>query len=344
MIVFSVSLTIGLQSLYISTRIAAAEVGSNNIHYSHFFTRGEPLKMEHANYNDENSNYLLRFVAAISESEGMWIQGINSLYLEKYETINLDKSLSSFSEQDLKEHIDDQAWNGIILPRSFISSRDIGRVFNTRIYNRDVSFNIVAGYYENDFSVLRCYVSNAFLEEILSIIDYSNTVFSLESSGIERTLVDYEVSTKDEIVNQSYVKVVKSTELIELSVGVVFIVSTLMLLNYIYLLSSQNKYDIIRFQALGLPLFRANRVYLYHILHTILLGLFVGIILARVLATSACYLTLSNYYYPHGIRYSKAYISIECFILLFFPVAAYILFIKSNNRGLLYSIRNVGED
>jgi hypothetical protein len=344
MIVFSVMLTIGLQSLYLSTRQAAGRVSKETVHYESLALFDEPFQLTEEQLKSDDL-YMLKFLAGSTTAGNIWAQGINSEFLKQpYETIHLNDTLSGFGIEELLSRIDDKDWNGVIFPENLITREDIGRTFTASINGVSINFEIVAGCYLNHFNEVSCLVSNAFLEAVLGLKGYANIAFSLtgfETSAFSSHAV---IQSKEELERASYDEVVKSTELIELAANLTFVCALIMLLNYVFFISSEKKADYIKLCAMGLTGGTANGIFIVHFLQTVIFALIIGIPLAGVLSTVACAILMSPYYYPEGITYPIPVVVTETVLLLTLPVLIFIGCIRATHTQIVGFLRNMAND
>lgn len=340
MITFSVVMTVGLQAAYLSSRIAAARVSESNIRYSAMITMKEPLLI--APEGKHGYLPLLKFNASSNIFPNIYIQGVNDAFLEKYEIIALNDELAGISTEELKRKIEDENWNGILLPQGQISGKDIGKSFIASINGREIKFVIEGGYFSNNYSELRCLVGNAFLENATGVEGMANTVFVIGNEEIPDLGSNVaSVQSKEELVKAGSDKVIRGTELIELAAGIIFLCSLVMLINYAYILSKEKQQDYVKLRAAGVP---RNQVLLVFILHfggMIVFSLLVALPCSGILASAACGEMLAPYYFQDGITYPATVILMELLLLITSPVMMFIASMRKVEKNVYLDLRSM---
>lgn len=323
MMIFGIVMTAGLQATYLSIRTAVGLAGERNIHYDQVITLQKPVSFE--KMKSEKSLGLLNFSTSSDSFSEIHIQGINEEFLEKYETIDLNDALVGISGDELKRKIDDKDWNGIIFPQSYVSDGDIGKLYHIFVNGQDIEFEIEGGYYTNDYSKFRCLVGNAFLEKVIDMDGRANIIFMLKSENNYPYIENYALKeSKEQIIESSVSKVLKSTELIELAVAIIFLCSLLMLINYSYILSKEKRMDYVKLRAIGLSPGQICMIFVTHFGEIIAFSFLVALPGIGIFANAACKLTLSSYYFTDGIKYPGSIIFWEIGLLISLPVLVFI--------------------
>lgn len=339
MMIFGVMMTVGLQAAYMSARRAVTDMGEKNIHYKNSIVLDRAVPLEEV-WPGENLG-LLKFFANSAAFPRIYLQGVNAEFLEKYETIDLKDTLSGISADALIRYSEDEDWNGIIFPQGQISEADVGRTFTASVGGVELEFVIEGGYYSNNYTELRCLVGNAYLQKKMGTGNTANIVFSLED-------VDYGqyadssafIQSKEELVKDSAGKVIKSTELIELAVCIIFVSSLVMLLSYVYLLGREKELDYIRLRAAGMSCGQAISIFALHFGVMGIYAVMAALPCAGELAYAINDLTLGSYYLG-GITYPYVHVTAETLSLLLLPVAVFVIFMRNAEKNMYTKLRGM---
>jgi hypothetical protein len=338
MIIFSVAISVGLQSLWLTLRQAAYDSANNNIYYSAVETTDN--LMDISSIKDNNTVYGLYYMAPKLGSNRVRILGVDSGFIiNKCETINIDKNLSDLTDQELKKDLDDPNWNGIIFPQSSIQPRNIGTEYKTKLNGIDVTFVIKGGNFPNNIGEFRCLVSRGYLEKVLGQTNKVNTAFHMGNT-YKKAFQNSSIQTKMDVVKISHDKSVQSTDLIEVIMYIILICALVMLLNYIYLVSLQDKGDIARMRAFGMSAGKVNFVYLFHFIFIIFISYLIGILFAWILSLSGCNLVMNHIYLGSGIIISWNFVLLLFCVFSVLSIVSFVLFsYRANKKQYLQIIR-----
>jgi len=336
MMIFGLVMTIGLQAAYLSIRAAVAQSGENNIHYKNAIILNEPVPLE--TVEKERNLGLLKFFASSALFPRMYIQGINDTFLEKYETIELEDTLSGISAEELRKKAEDENWNGILLPQGQVSKEEIGKPIIVSVNGQELEFVIEGGYYSNNYSELRCLVGNSYLEKETGMEGAANIIFSFDNiyDG-QYAGSPVSIQSKDDLVKNSAEKVIKGTELIELSVGIIYLSSLVMLISYVCILSREKRLDYVKLRASGLPERQTMFVFFLHFGIMIIFSLIIALPCVGILASAIGDIT----YHLGRINYPITYILAEMLFLLLLPVAVFMAVMQKVEKNVYLELRSI---
>lgn len=304
MIILSTTLFIGLQMMFVNTRIVAAERVMSNINYE--------VALIFQNFQEnsfiESDSVLLgvRLIAKLENGSDVNVYGIDGRYLNNFENIVLDNSLSDLTNDELLSYLDDDTWNGIIFPQNFISRHDIGNTITVSYYGTEIEFTIVGGYFINNFSQLTTFASKGYINYILGKSGYFNVAYLLEESEKNTILSnfnsDVNVLSREEIQRNSAEHAVQGTSLIELTSILIVTVSIIILVNLIAMNSKQNERDMVKLRALGLSKFSVLKIYFIYVTSLISKAFLLGFVSATIFGKIGSYIILDRHYYANGFR------------------------------------------
>lgn len=331
-LILSCTIFVGLHSMFNMVREAGEVIVNDNIKYNYVTTLKE-LNSEKMD-SDKNTFYGLKTNAQTESGTNIFINGIDELYLESYEKINV----VSGSENALQKLAEEKS-NGIFMPELFASSDDIGKTIQISINGTEHEFQVVGLYYSNDFSELRCLVNIDYLRQELQVNSGGyNIIFS---KGQETIINVGNTDTKVGMAQKSKDRAVNGTEIIEAITYLLLVCAIISLLTYYSLISSSNEKDIIRFQAAGMGINKTRKIYLLHAIFPVFLsGLF--IIPITNLFTKIClYVMLSPYYFVQ-VEYSSIWS--EALIIIMFAIISvfvqlFYLRKKGSKNDFIYTLK-----
>lgn len=295
MFIFSTTLFLGLQMLYKSVREAGYHVVQNNILYEGSVSWEE---MQEQRTDVKDVFWGLRFHTKTDSGTNIYVSGINPLFINEYEHINP----VNLSQDNLQYFLSDSNSNGIILPEFFITDDDIGQDISVEIEGKQVTFEILDGYYSNNFSKLNCYVNYEYLKEQLNLGEEYNIAYLKD--GISSTDVlqgsGGHYQSKEEIAEESVKKAVGGTEVIEMITVIIIACAIISLINFFVMTASANKGDIIRFRALGISSDSILGIYIIHSLLPILFSVLWILPFSSLFCKIACNIMLASEYFADG--------------------------------------------
>lgn len=266
--VFSLNTFIGTARNYAYNNVI------ENINYDKAILFNE-MFYDNTNTNDYTTGLL--FNENNIGSSNLTVLGVSQDYLTSYESIHFKHT----KENDFYEKINDEDYNGIILPNHLLKDDDIGNKITLNINNQSLDFVIVDSYYTNDYSAMFAYTSKAYIQKELSLKDMVNIIFIINDDKITINNNAFYLSrTKEDLAKESYNKVLQSTFILEISAFVVLLVSFFTLTNFIIITSRKNKIDIARMRCIGVSKQDINLMYIMTYVMVVLISLIPSFILS----------------------------------------------------------------
>ena len=157
--------------------------------------------------SDSDTYYGLKIKSKTESGSNVFVSGIDSLYVNHFEKINVVKG----SEEGLNKVLNENA-NSILMPEIFAAPSDIGKTIKINMEGKMYDFIVAGLYYSNDFSELNCFVNINYLKDTLHIgSNEHNIVFFNEGNSV----FDKNLLTKADIMRKSRERAVSGTEIVE---------------------------------------------------------------------------------------------------------------------------------
>ena len=99
--------------------------------------------------SDSDTYYGLKIKSKTESGSNVFVSGIDSLYVNHFEKINVVKG----SEEGLNKVLNENA-NSILMPEIFAAPSDIGKTIKINMEGKMYDFIVAGLYYSNDFSEL----------------------------------------------------------------------------------------------------------------------------------------------------------------------------------------------
>lgn len=329
MIIYSISIFLGLRFMYTTVRQVGSDVVEKNIKYSHVILYDNCCVERESN---EFCFYGLQFKTRSNTNANLYIKGISSEFVGKFENINLSTTNS-------KQSIDftmfnSETWNGILMPDYYISSADIGKELTLNINDREVKFTIIGSYNTNNFSELTCFVSEKYLETQLGLNGMYNIKYNLNDTE-ENISSDMSVITKDDIKLASYNKAVGGTTLLEIISIFIIICTIVSMINYFIITSDDNLFDVARFRGLGMGRKEIRKIYAYQAVIPVIISLIIALPSAYIFESVGCYMMLpSDYYGKLTFEMGSSVATVIIFVLT--ALISQLMIIKKANNTSYY--------
>lgn len=329
MIIYSISIFLGLRFMYTTVRQVGSDVAEENIKYSHVIIYDNFYEK---NENEESCFYGLQFKTKSKTNTNLCIKGISTEFIGKFENINLSTTNS-------KQSIDftmfnSETWNGILMPDYYISSTDIGKEIILNINNREVKFMIMGSYNTNNFSELTCFVSEKYLEEQLRLSGMYNIKYNMNNNK-ENISNDMTLITKNDIKLASHNKAVGGTMLLEIISIFIIVCTIISMINYFIITSDDNLFDVARFRGLGMEKKEIRKVYAYQAVIPVILSLIIALPSAYIFESVGCYMMLPADYYEK-LSFNMWISIITVFIFIFIALVSQLMTIKKANDTSYY--------
>lgn len=298
LIFFSISLFLGLQMLFQNVRMCGVDVVENNIHYEATVWQSEKEIADNIHSSDLRGEVYTGLKYKVKNQGSTWyIHGISIDFFEMWETINL----CNYEGDDINgliNRFNDEDWNGILLPETYINEADIGSLLDVKIGDKVITFKIVGSYYSNNLAHWNFFASKAYIQKELGVQGQCNMVYLKNHDDIISVSNEQSViETYEDIRKESYEQAVNGTSLVEMMSIVIMICALLALLNFIMLSSRNDIIDIAKFKGIGMTTFRVCLVYIYETLIPLALSMLVAIPVSIVFAKCACLAVLDSYYF-----------------------------------------------
>jgi len=266
MMIFSVTLFIGLQMLYILVRNAGAEV-INNLNYEGIVTWDV---LQENKKNMQNVYYGYQAKTKTESGTNIYLTAIDMSFVDNYEKIDIaigDKSA-------VYDIMNGNNINGIILPEFYITKNDVGSEVKIEVEGKIINFIVQGGYYANDFSKLICYTNIDYLNNHIDINNKYNIAYLKDvSNDINYFDLDHGLyKSKEQIKEESYQKAVGGTDLIEMIAIIVVICSIISLVNFFIISAGKNNIDIARFRSIGITPNNIMGIYLIYSIFPIVIA------------------------------------------------------------------------
>lgn len=337
--IFGLTLVFGLNSLIITSRSTAYNLVMKNILYDKALI-SEELFDENILINDNNNiNTALLFTGNNIGSSQLSVMGINSEYIDQFETF--DFKYCNTKKSDFKKNLNNPNFNGIILPEVFISEQDIGNTITLSINNKKIDFVILGGYHCNDFSTMFAFASKGYISNKLSIENKSNIAYVKNNDDISqiKNITNSRIITKKEIANDSHDKVVQSTFILEITAFIILLASFFMLSNYIYISAGQDKVNIARMRCIGLSKSQIDVIYILSYILVILISAFIGLFTAYSFGGTFVYLLLGESFLLNGLLFSWVSYLLVILIYIITSLILYLFITRKTISEYLFLIR-----
>lgn len=285
-------LFLGLQSLFTTARNYTREIGRTNLQYESYLLYDTPVAESLVKEFHNASQMLtgLNYQFYIEESAyPKYLYGIEKEYLE-YEKLQLDKTLSNLN---LKDKLLDPDWNGILLPNHMIGLDNIGTERTININGKSISFVIEGGYYPNVFHKNIWIASKSYMQKQLGQEGFVNAIYLKESDDSLISQLSHfangQREDKQEIIQKSMEKVVKSTEIVEITSFIIILCAITSIISFIILNSQDYIRDITQFRSFGMSRKKIKLIYELQLINMLAKGFVLGIILAYLFSKTAIY-------------------------------------------------------
>lgn len=285
-------LSIGLNGMFLTCRDISRKTVEQNVYfkdivvYQRFNKEITQNDLEKLVYEtDPQAEVSFSFGLKVDDEEGIKneITGIDSEYLRTGEKIEL------VSGENISELVDDENWDGIILPEYFISDNKIGDKYKLIMNGQELEFTIKGRFIANGSRGRYGFVSKTYLQKQLGFNGLVNMIHVKKGSNeLLNNLLNYEYSpeidhvSKEDIANNSYENAIKGTEIFELGAFCVILCALLMLINYFAIVSKQNNLDIARFRAMGMSKAEIRQSYILEILSILIQSSIIGLTFAYI--------------------------------------------------------------
>ena len=333
-LILSCTLFVGLHSLFRMVRVSGENIVDKNIGYAYVLDKKDIEVNDRE--SDSDTYYGLKIKSKTESGSNVFVSGIDSLYVNHFEKINVVKG----SEEGLNKVLNENA-NSILMPEIFAASSDIGKTIKINMEGKMYDFIVAGLYYSNDFSELNCFVNINYLKDTLHIgSNEHNIVFFNEGNSVS----DKNLLTKADIMRKSRERAVSGTEIVEAITYLLITCAVISLFIYYSFIAKSNEKDILRFQAMGMPYLQIIKIYIWNAVFPIIIS---GIFLLPITKkfTYIClYVMLSPYYFV-GVKDSGIYS--EIVLLLLFSLISiavqmfYILRLK-DRKNFIEELRNPG--
>lgn len=280
----------------------------SNIKYSDSF--------EYSNFVDESiiqniiDKYDVRYSTGVycmgnihhNSEEFFCIQGIDSQHCPGLEDFKFKNCTSN-----IEDRFNDDKFDGIILPQSYISENDIGKICNICIddqYNQECKFVISGGYcYNNAGKWYTALVSKSYLQHCLNQDGKINIVYvSKLPKALEKELNNIEgVKVKNHITRmgiamESKEKAIQSSIVVSIPAFIIFICAIIMASSNFIINKKQNIKDICKFRGFGVNLKRITFIYIFQIFNIILQSFILGVLAAFTMCNVLTYIMIGPEY------------------------------------------------
>jgi len=336
MILISISIIVGLQSLFQSSRNDAYKSVVDNVIFSDLFVYDQYI--DDTGKSDFQYNFI---ISKVDNYQFRRLYGIDSNYL-KYENLVLDHNLNN--ESDFSD-LDNSEWNGIFLPQLFLKKDDIGKDFIINIDHVEYVFKIAGGYYMNNLGEVDYLVSKGYLQNLLDEKDKINAACLLNNttdtiSPYNSGKSDYIHITKADIAKISYEKVVSSSILLEIVAGILFVGAIIMLISFYIITARQNQYDIVKFRGMGMPVKKIIFIFIIQITTVILHGFLIGYPLALKFSQVFRKMILPQWYMKTPVALKLDIILIMFLIIWMISLLTFFMSVKDSlKRNIVHYLR-----
>ncbi len=282
------------------------------------------------NINHKGDNFFgLRYKVSDNTESKKTITGIDSNFTDKYENIKLDGAFNkNISNSEFLNNINSSDWNGVLIPQMYLTEKNIGTKYVVEIDGRDVEFIIVGGYYTNDFSEMKYYVSNNYLQEQLNKENEFNVAYSLSKYDSNTLKIGSQGShlSKSEIAENSKVKVIKGAEIITIIAVILIICTITMIINYFIIISDKNVVDISKMRGMGISKSNITKIYTYQIILIFIKATIFIIPFSYILPYSLIRIVFSKVYLNGGLDFS--YINLILVLVVMFIISLITLLVS----------------
>lgn len=296
-------LCIGLNGMFETIRTVAREAVTQNVYFSDAiiyqdftgYITDDTIAECIGTKKDKNIQYCTSLAFIVKEgSKTTIISGINSDYFKHGEKMTVD--LGDFTYNDFNN----PEWNGIVLPDYMLTKSMIGEKYNITILGKELDFIIAGSFAANGYRGRYVFVSLPYLQKALGAYSLVNAVYIDTEADITENLLnmsgvyDLEHITKDQIEQESYNNIVKSTQIITIASYVTFACSLFMLISFLVMTAKQNISDMIRLRAIGISKGFTLRIYIYLVMAILAEGSVLGLPMAYFFADAGTHLFLRN--------------------------------------------------
>lgn len=303
-LVFSCSFYLGLYTCFETIRDSGRSSADLNIKYQNRYIYDEFIN---DNGLSDNNIYLgLRFKSKTASNSIIYVNGIDEKYAINFENIRLDSDyFINNNDQNILSDLNRPDYNGIIMPNMFITKDDIGKEITLTINDKAINFIVVGACYVNNFGRNNTYVSQSYLRKELNLPIESNVVYTIDGNSSDSILKDnsehFSLTTKEDIVLESYTRSVHGTELPEITAFLVLFCSILITINNIFINSRTDLQDISKFRAIGYTNLKVYYLYLGQNYLNIIKSAILVIPLSLILSMAGVNLVLKSGYIANGI-------------------------------------------
>ncbi len=320
LMIFSGTFFCGLYSLFGTTRASADNLSRESIHYQSYYTFDQNYPMEDS-VNDKEYFCTLRYRAQLESGSHTWVTGIDSQYLNDYETFQTTdlteegKCTNLADDEMLLNSIDQDDFDGIILPEEF--SNQNGKKITLLINNKSVTFTIYASILAHDTDRMDAYVSRAYLQKQLGEKNLYNTVFYLKDPGfidMDHVMLS---QTNEQIWSENYKHIVQGTETMELIFWMILICSIFAICTCLVMSANDNERNLAYLQGIGAGKAALRKIYIFQAIWNVACAVIPTTFLTYFFAKGLGYLLLNPGYYQGRFQ-----INAKDLILLFITYLA----------------------
>jgi ABC-type antimicrobial peptide transport system permease subunit len=344
MLIIGITVSAGLQSLYITVREDAYKSVINNVFYSD--------KIVYDNYLYENMDIDSDFYTSIStylydveKEKDRLVIGIDKEYTDLYENIESNIELT---DNRINEMLNNPSSNHIYVPEGYITKKDIGKKYIFKYDDKEIVFVIAGAYYNNNLGEFIFLVNNSYLQSQLEKDKMFNTIYLKSPSDtlIQDLLkIDFDNTshyTKIDQAVQSYDKAVSGTTLVVISSMIVFICALLMLASFFVITAKQNSIEIARLRGAGVSLKNIFKIYMYQILTITFSSLIFALPFISYFCNVGRHLVLHDRYFLSNALIPYQFISILMVSIIITAVCSFLLSVNTSFKNeYIYILRDM---
>ncbi|MFX0548188.1 FtsX-like permease family protein [Hathewaya histolytica] len=291
-LIIGIMLSVGLNGMFLTCREIGRKTVEQNVYfndliiYQRYNKKVTQPDLENMIYAiDPDAQAAFSFGLKVLDSEGVKneITGIDEGYLKYGEKMEL------VDGTDISKVINDENWDGILLPEYFISQKKLGKKYKVSLNGEALEFTIKGRFIANGSRGRYGFVSKAYLQKQLGFKGLVNMIHLKKGNQILLDkLLKYENSpnidhiSKTDIANNSYENAIKGTEIFEIGAFCIILCALLMLINYFTIISKQNNLDVARFRAMGMNKKFMIKTYITEILSIVTQSSIIGLVFAYI--------------------------------------------------------------
>ena len=299
MILYSVTMFLGLQMLYRNVRATGADVVDRGIHYA-----GTAWFMGRVETDNRisNASYGLKYKYKTDNST-WYISGIDADFVDEFENVVVDPKISPIQDE-LKSYLSDSTFDGILLPNTYIQKSDLGKEITVELDGREVSFHVAGAYYSNNFAHLTFLTSKAYIQDQLGLEENAYNIVYLKDEEDLQKFIDEDgaiIETSESIKAESYEKAVSGTGLVEMVSIVVVLAAILSLINFIMMSSREDSKDIARIRGLGITSSGTSKIYGFNSVMNVIWAVIGAIPTSLLFALIGCLMVVDAGYYKNSL-------------------------------------------